>query len=154
MKSGFRTYVMRNERLVDVTDLVRAPPEPRVHLQTDRGYENLTVPGFEYGKEGDPAAGKLGEKGTPKLVDLSSRTKHRTYMKERGLAHYSDFTETWAAAAAKRERIRAGTDPENNRRILDTVVESVKKLEGGFRPPPPPRVEHDERDTPVVYPKE
>lgn len=150
MRSGCKTYVMRDGKLVDVTEYVQAPPAPRVHIQDDRAYSDLWVPGFKYSD--DPE-----KKGTPERIDLGSRTKHRQYMKERGLTHISDFDQpggAWEQAAAKRERVAAGIDPENNRRITEAVAESLKKLEAGYRPPAPAPVEHDEHDLPVVVPKE
>ena len=41
-------------------------------------------------------------------ADISSRTKHKKYMKENGLSLASDFTETWAAAEKKRQAFRHG----------------------------------------------
>ncbi len=141
-----KTYVMRGAELVDVTDAARAPPEPRVHVIGDRGYENLSVQSFEYGEKGRP--------GQFRTVDISSRSKHQRYMHERGLTHSSDFGQRpdgsiaagsyWDQCAKRRERLLAGTDPENNRRVKDAVVESLHKLEAGYRPPKPERVEHEE----------
>lgn len=141
-----KTYVMRGANLVDVTDFVRAPPEPRVHILGDRGYENLSVQSYEYGAKDKP--------GQFQTVDLSSRSKHQRYMRERGLTHSSDFGQRpdgsiaegsyWDQCAKRRERLLAGTDPENNRRVRDAVVEAVRKLEAGCRPPKPERVDHEE----------
>lgn len=44
-------------------------------------------------------------------VDVSTRTKHRAYMKERGLTTADDYRDEWKRAAQERERIREGTDP-------------------------------------------
>src|SRR2546423_1397317 len=48
--------------------------EPRVHLQTDAGFEGLRA-----------------TDGT----DISSRTKWQSYMDARGLTLASDYTQTW-----------------------------------------------------------
>lgn len=165
MRSGFKTYVLRGDRLVDVTEAVRAPPEPRVAIHGDAGYQNLWVPGFEYGRSGDRDAGRAPERGTPKMVDLSSRSKHRRYMQERGLTHASDFGmredgslaegSAWDRAQKHREALAAGTDQENNQRIHKAVVDSVKKLEAGYRPSPPPAIDGvADGATAVVYPEE
>jgi len=37
-------------------------------------------------------------------VDISTRTKHREYMRSRGLAMADDYRQTWARAAEQRER--------------------------------------------------
>lgn len=41
-------------------------------------------------------------------ADISSRSKHREYMKRHGLAMASDYTESWAKAQAKRDAYRRG----------------------------------------------
>lgn len=40
----------------------------------------------------------------PDGTDISSRTKHRDYMKATGLTTADDFTQTWAQAREQRER--------------------------------------------------
>lgn len=45
-------------------------------------------------------AGLTASDGT----DISTRTKHREYMKAKGLATVDDFKETWAKAQEQRER--------------------------------------------------
>jgi hypothetical protein len=59
-------------------------------------------------------------------TDISTRAKHRAYMKERNLTTVDDYTETWARAAREREQTMAGHDPE---RVLD-VVEAVRRQGG------------------------
>jgi hypothetical protein len=41
-------------------------------------------------------------------ADISTRTKHREYMKQRGLTTVDDFTQTWAKAAEKRAEYFTG----------------------------------------------
>lgn len=149
MKHGIKTYVYREGRgLVDVTDIVNAPPEPRVHLQTDSSYAGLAVPACEYGE-------KPGERARIVLRDISSRTKHRQYMQEKGLTHSSDFgarpdgsiarDSFWDRAAKRREELAAGTNTENNRRVREAAEAAVRKLNQGYRPGAPAPVDHEER---------
>lgn len=44
-------------------------------------------------------------------TDISSRAKHRAYMREHNLTTIDDFTETWKQQARERERALAGDDP-------------------------------------------
>jgi hypothetical protein len=39
-------------------------------------------------------------------TDISTRAKHREYMRRHGLTTVDDFTETWASAQAKRDAYR------------------------------------------------
>jgi hypothetical protein len=67
--------------LVEVTT-DREPSRADALLYNDRGYDGLRA-----------------TDGT----DISSRTKHREYMKKNGLTTMDDFKETWAQAAQKRQ---------------------------------------------------
>lgn len=59
--------------------------------------------------------------------DISTRTKHREYMKRNGLTMTSDFTNEWANAAKKREQMRSGThdDPGLRRAIERELYRSM-----------------------------
>jgi putative FmdB family regulatory protein len=60
--------------------------------------------------------------GTP----INSRTKHRQYMKEKGLAMVDDFKQTWKAAAKEREARRMGKlDPEVKKIVSEEVMKAV-----------------------------
>jgi hypothetical protein len=133
--SGVRTYVFDKDGggLVDVTDSAREPPRPRVHVRGDSGYEGL--------RAADGA-------------DISSRSKYFRYMRERGLAHASDYGlrpdgtlaegSAWDKAARRREAFaKDGGDQAEHRRRRERVVSAVKKLEQGYRPAPAPRVDSD-----------
>lgn len=72
-------------------------------LAGDRHYDGLRAP------DGSP---------------IDTRTKHRQYMKEKGLTMASDFTETWKTAAKERAAIRAGA-PDRDR--VATVREAVER---------------------------
>jgi hypothetical protein len=94
-----KTFAWRNGRLVE---LERLPPGPRIHLQTDRGFDNLQA-----------------TDGT----DISSRTKWERYQKENGLTVASDWTQTWESAAKQREALFKGEANQTH-----AAVEKVKHL--------------------------
>lgn len=60
-------------------------------------------------------------------TDISSRAKHRAYMKSRGLTDAGDFKETWQKAEAERTALRAGTfqDKQLRQEIERQVVTAV-----------------------------
>lgn len=58
--------------------------------------------------------------------DISTRAKHRAYMKERGLTTVDDFSATWAREAEQRKERLAGNDPT---RVHD-VQQAIQKLGG------------------------
>lgn len=81
-----RRYVQdRNTlELVEITDDYQAPVRTDAGaLWGDRSYDGLRAPD-----------------GT----DISSRTKHREYMKATGLTTADDYKETWAKAQESRQR--------------------------------------------------
>lgn len=75
-----RTYVYDPE--VGLVEITRRPPDAKVHLQTDAGFDGLRA-----------------TDGT----DISSRTKWETYMRANNLSLTNDWRETWAKAAKERE---------------------------------------------------
>lgn len=81
-----RRFVQMKEppyELIEVTDDFVAPSRADSALWGDRHYE-----------------GMVADDGT----DISSRTKHREYMKAKGLTTVDDFKESWAKAKEARER--------------------------------------------------
>lgn len=60
-------------------------------------------------------------------TDISSRTKHREYMKRNGLTTADDFKETWSKAQAERELRRMGKaeDKELRKEITEQVMTAV-----------------------------
>jgi len=62
-------------------------------------------------------------------TDISSRTKHRRYMKERGLTTVDDFKETWKKEAAERElrRVSEYHDMDLRKEITAQVEQAVAK---------------------------
>jgi hypothetical protein len=67
----------------------------------------------------------------PDGTDISTRSKHRAYMKEKGLTTVDDFAGEFAKRAEQRERFqRDGYDPTRRRMI----EESIRYLANGGRP--------------------
>lgn len=80
-----RRFIQMKEppyELIEVTDDYSAPARGDSALWGDRSYEGMRAPD-----------------GT----DISSRTKHREYMKAKGLTTADDFKDTWARAKVERE---------------------------------------------------
>jgi len=80
-----RRFIQMKEppyELIEVTDDYTAPSRGDSALWGDRSYEGMVAPD-----------------GT----DISSRTKHREYMKSKGLTTMDDFQNTWAKAKVERE---------------------------------------------------
>lgn len=59
-------------------------------------------------------------------TDISSRAKHRAYMKAKGLTTADDYRETWKKAATERAERLAGTDASRKQ----DVQAAVQKLGG------------------------
>lgn len=59
-------------------------------------------------------------------TDISTRAKHREYMRANNLTTADDFAQTWAKAAEQREARIAGADAS---RTAD-IVQAVQKLGG------------------------
>lgn len=91
--------------LIEVTDLYHAPPSPRVHLQTDGGFDGLRA-----------------TDGT----DISSRVKWNQYMRENNLTLANDFKETWAGAAKHREMYRHKYSPEESKRVDEAITRTLE----------------------------
>ena len=58
-------------------------------------------------------------------TDISTRSKHRAYMKERNLTTVDDYRETWKRDAEKRADRAAGNDPTRR----DDLARAVAELE-------------------------
>ena len=81
-----RRFIQMKEppyELIEVTEDYSAPARGDSALWGDRSYEGMRAPD-----------------GT----DISSRTKHREYMKAKGLTTMDDFKDSWAKAKESRER--------------------------------------------------
>ena len=82
-----RRYIQMKEppyELVEVTDDYQSP------MRTDSGalWGDSSYDGMR----------------APDGTDISTRTKHREYMKAKGLTTMDDFTDSWAKAKESRER--------------------------------------------------
>lgn len=62
----------------------------------------------------------------PDGTDISSRTKHREYMRANNLTTADDFAGTWAKQAEQRAQVLAGADPTR----AHDVARAVEKLGG------------------------
>ena len=62
-------------------------------------------------------------------VDISSRSKHREYMKRTGLTSTSDYTETWKKQADERAKFQKGefVDKELRTEIAKEVYTAINK---------------------------
>lgn len=54
-------------------------------------------------------------------ADISTRSKHREYMKRNGLTTVDDFKDTWKRDAAEREARKQGHDPSRKADIIDAM---------------------------------
>lgn len=60
-------------------------------------------------------------------TDISSRTKRRDYMRAKGLADASDFTEHWQKKAKERESILSGeADTKERREIIGRALHEAR----------------------------
>ena len=62
-------------------------------------------------------------------TDISSRTKHREYMKRNGLTTTDDYTKTWAKEERRRTELRQGNfvDKELRSVLTEKVMTEVAK---------------------------
>lgn len=62
-------------------------------------------------------------------TDISTRTKHRQYMKANGLSMVDDYKETWKQAQKERDAIRSGDvrDPTRRKVIEQEVMTAINK---------------------------
>jgi hypothetical protein len=78
---------------------MREPPYEMVEITDDYQPEMRTDSGALWGDRHYDGV------KAPDGTDISTRTKHREYMKRTGLTTADDFKETWAQAKANRERL-------------------------------------------------
>lgn len=88
-------------------------PAGRIHLWTDKQYESLT-PVVEHDGADERGRAKY------RRVDISSRSKHREFMRSRGYALMDDFKETWKAAEKERAAAALG---EHDKKAVHEAVE-------------------------------
>lgn len=64
----------------------------------------------------------------PDGTDISTRTKHRQYMRDNNVTMAEDFKETWAKAEEERKKLRTGTfeDPHLRNTITEQVTKAIQ----------------------------
>lgn len=62
----------------------------------------------------------------PDGSDISTRSKHRQYMREKGVTMATDYVETWNKAAKERQQIRAGADPTLKKDVREAVERAIQ----------------------------
>ena len=107
---GKRTYRQdpKTLELIEITDSqVREPDRIKgdASLWNDRSYTDLRAPD-----------------GT----DISSRSKQRAYMKENGLADYSDFAGEFARKQKQRDEYHLGQRGSIRKRDINEAIEFLK----------------------------
>jgi putative FmdB family regulatory protein len=55
-------------------------------------------------------------------VNIGSRSRHRQYMKDKGVTMASDYRNTWATAQREREKLRSGAPDATLRKELSEIV--------------------------------
>ena len=108
-----RRWIMIKGELVEVTTDYTPPPstDAKNYVAGDRHYDGLRSPRSDQ-------------------EDISSRTKHREYMKRHGLTTADDYKETWAKAAQERQKSMAGADPS---RVKD-ISRAIEMVQQGYHP--------------------
>lgn len=85
---------------IEVDDDYSPPPREHGRVHGDAHYDGLRAP--------DGA-------------DISTRTKHREYMKARGLTTMDDFSDSFRRAEAQRMEVRRGVDPGRRAQIARAI---------------------------------
>ena len=80
-----RRYIQINGELIEVTEDYQAPSRNSHNIMGDQHYDGLRAP------DGS---------------DISTRSKHREYMKRTGLTTADDFKSDWARATEARNNYR------------------------------------------------
>ena len=57
-------------------------------------------------------------------TDISSRSKHRAYMKANGLTTADDFSKTWSRSAEDRTKFRAATHQDVS--VKQDIISTIK----------------------------
>lgn len=115
---GFREMVM------SIHEYVRNPPTPFCCDERMQRYIDV-VPGLALHNalaNDRHYEGLRASDGT----DISSRAKHRAYMKANNLTTVDDFKDTWRKQAREREAVMAGKDPTR----AQDIVQAIHKLGG------------------------
>ena len=129
-QSGQRTQVTESFR---ETHSEVFGEKPRSNRRSRTVYPADGSPPFEVGEEWEPTLPGIALTPTEGLTysnlratdgtDISSRTKHRNYMKANGLALVSDYTESWKKAEKLREEKKSGrADSKQRREIIGRAL--------------------------------
>lgn len=115
----------RDSRVQTIAEYSRAPIRPQcpTHGEMDRRLSVTPgMSGIANALAGDRHYdGLRATDGT----DISTRTKHRDYMKRNGLTMTDDFKQTWKASAEERTALRNGTFKDNE--LRSTLKEALHK---------------------------
>lgn len=103
-----RRYVQIDGVLVEVSPDYEAPAREHKRVVGDRHYDGLRAP--------DGAR-----------TDISTRAKHREYMKRHDLTTVDDFKGTWDQAAKARANIQRGIDPARRRDVERAIHQLSQK---------------------------
>lgn len=123
------TYDYACPRCGETAELVRsisdyvANPLPLFHCGVPMERRITVAPGLAIH---NPLAGDRAYAGlrTMEGVDVSTRSKHRAYMKENGLTTADDYRNEWKRAAEQRAAALAGDDPTRR----DDLARAAAKL--------------------------
>jgi putative FmdB family regulatory protein len=122
-RCGHRTSVFQS-----ISEYVRAPSVPACALDGHVMERRLSVvpamSGLANALAGDRHYDGLR---APDGTDISSRSKHREYMKRTGYADTSDFKGVWEQAGKERQALRTATfqDKEMRQEITQQVLTAV-----------------------------
>lgn len=108
---GRRRYIAVGNKWVEVTQDYEPPPaHAGAYIVGDRHYDGLR----------SPIDG----------ADISTRAKHKEYMRANGLVTADDFKNEWAKAAEKRAEVFQGVDPRRGR----DIAEAAQRVAQGYKP--------------------
>jgi hypothetical protein len=112
---------------MSISEYVRGTTPPKCHGAMERHLSVVpAMSGLANALAGDRHYDGLR---APDGTDISSRTKHREYMKANNLTLTSDFSETWRSKQKEREAFRKGekADPELRSLVKEQVEQAVSK---------------------------
>jgi putative FmdB family regulatory protein len=111
------------EAVLTIREYCDAPPQPVCCAQPMARFFSV-APGLAVH---NPLAGDRAYAGLRTLdgVDVSTRSKHRAYMKERGLTTADDYRGEWKRAAEARAQAEAGIDA-SRKADIDKAIEQIK----------------------------
>ena len=111
----YKCRVCGNEDAVlqPIAEYIRAPDRPSCHGTMERKLSVVPARAGAYALAGERHyEGMQATDGT----DISSRSKHRQYMKANNLTTIDDFSKTWSKAAEERQAFRSGQQQDKSLR--------------------------------------